>query len=462
MLEKLIRFVEEFHMIEKGDHLLVAVSGGADSVCLLQLLLRAKGCLGFCLSVVHVEHGLRGEESKEDMNFVKELCDKWQVPCYCKEVDVKEKQRLEKTTEEETARNLRYEAFYQVAEKVGANKIALAHNANDQAETMLFFLSRGTGLKGLCPMQPCRKMVIRPLLFAQRGEIEGYLKEINQSYRTDATNKDTTYSRNRIRKEVLPILCEMNPMAVQHFLAASFSVKKAMDALEDMQQTLYNKYVESSENGITINDTLLEEKPYFVDEIIKQSIFSVAKSAKDIGATHVAAVENLFTLQVGRRVDLPYHLVGKRDYHGVRIEKEQPCKKKTDPVKLKIPGETKLENGDSIFTRVFPVSAANCEIPMKSYTKWFDYAIIKDDLFVRPKETGDYMVIDAKGGKKKMKKIFVDEKIPSGRREDVLLLTRGNEVLWAVGLRRSEALKVTSETTQILEVRYCKGEEKHE
>ena len=219
--ERVLSYMREKHMIEEKQAILAGVSGGADSVCLLLLLCSLKSRLDLRLFVVHVEHGIRGEESLADARFVRDLCKRLSVPCQVCPVDVPGRAKRLGQSLEEAGRTARYEIFEREAraleERHGRKcRIAVAHNANDNAETMLYHLARGTGIRGLAGIPPVRGRIIRPLLALKREEIEAYLEEKGQKFCRDATNETDLYRRNRIRHRILPVMEELNPEAVRH------------------------------------------------------------------------------------------------------------------------------------------------------------------------------------------------------------------------------------------------------
>ena len=206
MFQKVLSYVNQHHMLTQGDGVVAGVSGGADSVCLLFVLRKIQESLGGKLYVAHVNHGLRGEEALADQEFVRRLCEEWQLPFYLKSVKLREIARERKLSEEEAGRLVRYDFFRKVAEETGAAKIAVGHNANDHAETLLFHLIRGSSLKGLAGISPVQGAVIRPLLCVKREEIEQYVKEKGLHFCMDKTNLEDTYTRNRIRHKLLPLM----------------------------------------------------------------------------------------------------------------------------------------------------------------------------------------------------------------------------------------------------------------
>ena len=201
--EKVFSYIREHHMLKPGDRVVAGISGGADSVCLLFVLLEWAKVCPLELAVVHVNHGIR-KEAGEDAAYVKSLCEAHCLPFYLLEKDVRERAEQEKCSEEEAGRKTRYEAFEAVAKEIGADYIAVAHNSNDRSETMLFHLFRGSGIKGLGSIQPVRDNIIRPILCLERKEIEAYLEDRGITYCQDATNATDDYTRNRIRHHILP------------------------------------------------------------------------------------------------------------------------------------------------------------------------------------------------------------------------------------------------------------------
>ena len=222
MKKKVLDFIREQHMVEEGDGVLAAVSGGADSVCLLFLLCSMREELAVRLAAFHLHHGLRGAEADRDEAFVKQLCGAWQIPFYSAHEDAAAYGRERGISEEEAGRELRYSHLEALADRLSFGKIAVAHHREDQAETVVFHLFRGTGLKGMGGIRPVRGKIIRPLLECSRQEIEGYLRENGISWCEDSTNSENTYKRNRIRNELLPWAGQyLNERASEH--AAQFA-----------------------------------------------------------------------------------------------------------------------------------------------------------------------------------------------------------------------------------------------
>lgn len=262
---KVLQAVEEYGMINPSDKVIVGLSGGADSVTLLHCLNSLKERLGIELYACHINHNLRGEDSDNDQKFAEAFCKSLDIPLRVFSVDVKGTAQKHESTEE-TARKLRYEAFSEMAAESGA-KVATAHNACDNTETVLLNLIRGTGLKGLCGIPPVRDCFIRPLIYCTRAEIEDYIKTNALKYVTDKTNLSADYTRNKVRLQVMPLLLEMNPSFHRGITRTVSALRRDSVFLEDMALE-------------ALNNARLEEGVYSCEKLLKLSdpVFSRAVS----------------------------------------------------------------------------------------------------------------------------------------------------------------------------------------
>ena len=232
-MEKVRAYMEKQHMISAEDHIIAGISGGADSVCLFFVLLDLRDRMGIPFTAVHVNHGLRGEAADRDEEFVRELCGQYGIPLEVFRVDLESISKKRKQSLEECGRNIRRDAFEQVCAKYGGTKIALAHHQNDNAETLLWNLARGTGLAGMGGIRPVNGRYIRPLLCLDRNEIEDLLRQREQGYCTDDTNSDTEYTRNKLRHLVIPVLeKEVNFQAVRHMNEVMEQLREVRDYME--------------------------------------------------------------------------------------------------------------------------------------------------------------------------------------------------------------------------------------
>ncbi|MFP3155916.1 tRNA lysidine(34) synthetase TilS [Lachnospiraceae bacterium ZAX-1] len=450
MKKKVLSFVEQYHMIEQNDHIVVGVSGGADSVCLLLLLEQLKSNFGLTITAVHVEHGIRGEESLSDAKFVQELCEKLDIPCRtysCKAEHYAKEQGL---SVEEAGRNLRYAYFAQTQKEAGANKIAVAHNQNDCAETMLFHLARGTGLRGLCGIAPVRGNIIRPILCLMREEIEAFLTSQGQAFCTDKTNLETDYTRNKIRHQVLPILETVNAQAVSHMNQTAQLVAEALKITDLLAEEARRKHID----GYFVKESLKEEYTTVQKIVLLNLLSEIAGSAKDLASLHVQYLLELFDKNVGKQIDLPYKIKAIRTYSGILVQKEEASyKAKRWERSLPIDESFDLPQfGYTISTKLIKKIPKNLKIEKKAYTKWFDYDKINGNVQIRNRRSGDYLVIDTLARRQKLKDYLMNEKVPRAVRDDILLLADDSHIIWAIGYRISEDYKITEHTKCILEV----------
>ena len=456
-------------MLTCGDRVIAGVSGGADSVCLFLMLLELREKIGFDLIAVHVHHGLRGEAADQDQQFVEALCEQHRIPLEIFRVNLESIAKKRKQSLEEAGRMVRREAFDSVCKKYGGNKIALAHHQNDNAETLLWNLSRGTGLDGLGGIRPVNGKFIRPLLCMNRKEIEEYLAKRKQSYCIDETNAGTDYTRNKLRHLVLPILEEqVNSAAVRHMNETMEQIWELQEYMQEQVEAAYQECVqEHFEKAcwIQIQQKSFETFPELIKKmVIRKGMEQVGGKKRDLSHKHVDVMMELMNKQVGRTLDLPYEMHAKRNYEGIRLEKQRTYssgEEKKAEIKqecmseLNIPGETILADRNlKLRCKILekPKNLSIKDIPQKIYTKWFDYGIIKSSLYIRTRQAGDTIVIDEKGHQKKLKNWFVDEKIPKEVRDSQLLLAENNEILWVLGHRMSQAYQVKQSTKWILQI----------
>ena len=320
MLEQVQRTIEEYHMA-KGGRLIVGLSGGADSVCLLHVLRKLVPRYGWDLQAVHIHHGLRGEEADRDAAFAMGFAQSLGVPCQVVSFDVAAEARKQGRSTEEMGRILRYETFAKLARENG--QIAVAHHANDQAETLLMRLCRGTGLLGLTGMAPVRGNIIRPLLFCSRKEIEAYCKENGLMYQEDSTNKDTAYTRNKIRHEALPLLEEVHSGSTAHLAETAALLAADSDFLEQVAKAAYEE-TKLNENPVTLScEKLSALHPALRMRVLRYAMADTLGSSKNISHVHLQDVESLLAKQSGTSVKTAGGLVVYRQYDRMIFGREE-------------------------------------------------------------------------------------------------------------------------------------------
>lgn len=460
MWKKIDKWNTENRIFSADDVVIAGVSGGADSMCLLCVLDYLKMQIGFDLIVVHVNHGLRGEDANRDEAFVKKVCEERNLIFEAYQVDVKQLAREAHLSEEEAGRNARRNAFEDVMERYHGTKIALAHHKNDNVETFFLNLTRGSKLKGLGGMPAVSGYYIRPLLGMERRQIEAFLDAEGIPYCIDTSNETDAYTRNRIRRHVIPYLeGEINSKTVEHIDQAMEYFREVQEYLEAQMAIIWEKVVSADENGIFVKNEIVKQPALMQKMILRKAITKVAAKEKDISEIHVQSLADLFLKQTGKRVDLPYQVVATRTYDGVAIK----CNLEEAP-DLSVM-ELELENGVhqykefTITTRVFERDEETGELPKKRFTKWFDYDIISKSVCIRGKMPGDRIVVTKDGHSQKVKQFMVNEKIPREIRDFIPVITEDEQVLWIVGYRQSKAYQVTPQTKRILEIKIDGGNE---
>ena len=443
------------HMMTKGEHILVGFSGGADSVCLLNTLWRHQSALGITVSAVHVNHRLR-KTADRDESFARSFCHERNIPFYVVSEDVAAYAGERRMTIEEAGRDVRMHAFRTVLKETCADKIALAHHKNDQAETVLFHLCRGTGMRGLGGIRPKNGDIIHPLLCVTRSQIEAYIASEGLHYVIDETNLQNDYTRNCLRNKVLPRLQDkISDAVIEHMAMTAGICRDAQDYLEAACSSCKERCTLNTKEGVVVSDALLCEHTYMQQALLLDVMQQVSGNRKDLGYIHVQDVLSLFHKQVGKRVDLPYEMVARRTYGGVLFARGTKTEKQDVIMQTKVcpdEGKTQIvlpDGRELIFeVKLYDKSAI---IPQNQYTKWFDYDRINGHLVVRTRQAGDFFYLD-ETHIQKVKSYMINEKIPASQRQQIAMICEQSHVLWMVGYRMSSFYQVTKQTKRILEI----------
>lgn len=464
---------------------IVGVSGGADSICLL-FLLRDFLPEGH-LRVIHINHMIRGLDADQDSLFVKDICEKEgflfkeikrDVPLYAEENSL---------TEEEAGRRLRYEAFEEEALKweeeeglpEGSVHIAVAHHLEDTAETFLFNLFRGSGIAGLGGIPSESGRIVRPLLRVTRADIEDYLREKNIDYRTDATNNDLSYSRNRIRKAIIPEAEKICPSSALHISLAAQKLQRINDYLKAQVDEAEEKTVRKTDDSINIEkDAFLNLPEVISSMLVLRLLTGMTPMKKDIGETHVKAVLSLISGAIGGHADLPYGIIA--DMGREELTLRRNTSDKTDNADNR--GGISINRIPAVFTKIIPKKQLtfdkekeifNPSDPEGDYTKYFDYdkissiavehGIMSQPAYeIRHRKEGDYLVIKKESGdfgRKTLSNFLTDLKLTKEEKDSLWVLSVGKEVFWVIGYRMSDSAKIDNETENILEIRVSLNDE---
>jgi tRNA(Ile)-lysidine synthase len=479
IIDKIYRYIEQNNMLTDCERVVVGLSGGADSVCLLMVL---KGYierrhLQTELCAVHVNHGIR-QEAGDDEEFARALCERMGVEFMAYHIDAAGLAKQLGMSVEEAGRKERYRIFNEACKGRNA-RIAVAHHMNDQAETVLMNLARGTSLKGIGGIRPVRDNIIRPLLSVTRAEVEEVLKDFNQPYVTDATNLCNDYTRNSLRNVVIPYMTEkVNAHTVENIADAAEELQKNFDFIEAEADKAYDKHVYV---GDTVVLRLYGEEFAGLHEVIRKrviykAVHALTQTAKDIYKVHVNAVDELVAKPVGSSADICYGLRAVKGYDDIIISRKNMDAASENLSGIRGLTEAELErlkSGEAVTitqniyyddngapelkqVRVKLQLHSNYEknrnYANSCYAKSFDYDKIQGKLCIRHRTDGDRIVVNRAGTWRKLKKEFIDRKVPADMRDNVLVVSDDSGVLWAVGVRRSERALIDDETRNVLDI----------
>ena len=449
MYDKIKKFAQLNKMFDGCDNVIVGLSGGADSVCLCLILKELAGDFGFGISAVHVNHGIRGAEADRDEEFCSSFAERLKIPFKAVKVNVPQYAEEHGLGEEEAGRILRYEIFHREAGMLPNSRIAVAHHMNDQAETVIFNMARGSSLKGIGGMQPVSGNVVRPLLCVTRNEIEDFLTAGGWTYCTDSTNLSTQYTRNSIRNELIPKLCAVNSRSVEHIATMARDVREAENFLDELTDREYGRVCRETEDGILICEPESVDI-FLLKRIVRRAVVNLGVGLKDVGHVNI---ENA-CLAAGGRTGSVYEICkgveSRRTQDGIFICRGGKKQNRVD-APVTVPGVVNVPGGTLEFQLVDWTD--DRKISKEVYTKCFDYDKIKSALHVRNRAQGDYFAMDD-GHHKKLKSYFIDERVPERMRDEYLLLAEGSHILWIIGRRISSKYKITGDTRRALVVTY--------
>lgn len=453
--KRFLKFIKEKNIVKSGDKILVGLSGGPDSVCMLNLLCSIRDEEKIEVAAAHINHMLRGEDADKDEEYSKKLCESLGVRFFSKRIDIN-KYALETGKSSELAgREARYDFFNEIINKINFNKIATAHNANDQAETILMRIMRGTGLEGLGGIPVEREgKYIRPILFMKREEVEQYCKENNLNPHIDATNLERIYSRNKVRLDILPYMKNnFNPNIVETINRMALLLQDDNEFIEGEVSKAYKDTCFEKENGIVISKNLFSIHSAIVTRVIRKVLFKINKSNYDMEMKNIEDIIELSNLGTNKRVDLPKDIYAENVYGDIIIRKKEY-------IKNKLSNELILNKKDILHNEVIfdeyiinfdVVNNKDIKQENDELIKNFDYDKI-NNVTIRYRKDGDRITPLGMKGSKKLKDIFIDMKIPKEKRDEILLIQFNNDISWIVGIKMSDKFKITKETKNILKV----------
>jgi tRNA(Ile)-lysidine synthase len=454
--QRVLGFIQSRQLVS-GKKLVVAVSGGADSVCLLHILAKLQKELGISLHVAHLNHQLRGAESEADAEYVSALARRLGISATVEGREVKSYQKQHRLSLEEAAREVRYGFLDEVAKTIGAKGVAVGHTRDDHVETILMHLIRGTGIRGLQGLKPSSEWksktasitVIRPLLEISREETEDYCQRHKLKTRVDATNISLSPLRNRIRHQLLPLLEGYNPGIAQALLRTAQIASDDIAFLDEEVARLWDEVAQETGKTIVLDKKRFDQLP----PTLKRYLFRAAAermlgSAKDIELRHIEEMMSALDKPAGKRFSLPQGLTLSVEYDRYLLAPD-PTTLSPLPIldgesQLKIPGETKLP-GWRIEAKII-----NREAEKGDFTACFDLGKTGNKLTVRPRKLGDRFQPLGLDQPKKLNEFMIDAKIPRTWRQRVPIVCSPEHIIWVVGWRIDERVKVTEDTKKVL------------
>jgi tRNA(Ile)-lysidine synthase len=469
--QRVLEYILQNQIMKSGQKILTGVSGGADSVAMLHILWRLKETLGIQLHIAHLNHQLRGAESEADAAFVADLAKQWRIPISLQQANVKGFQSEHHLSLEEAAREVRYAFLAEIAELEGAAAVAVGHNQNDQIETILLHIIRGSGTQGLQGLKAAHNLqagerqvrVIRPLLEVNRSEIEQYCRRYGLNYRQDSTNLTTEMLRNRVRLELLPLLKNYNPDIAGALLRTSRIARDEIAFLEQESSRIWEQITTFSYGNIVIDKGAFLCLPVALQrQIVRRAIQELRGNLKDIETRHIETILNARQKPAGRQIHLPENYVFSVEYSRYIIGKDitllVPFPELEGNQALQVPGLTHLP-GWEIEAKLQPVSDEYLDVESREnwqnngFSADFDFNTTGEKLFIRSLQPGDTFFPLGLGKHKKVARFMLDARIPHDWRRRVPLVCNEQQIIWVAGWRIDERAKVSAQTRSVLRLK---------
>lgn len=452
--DRLKETVKKYSMLNPGDRIVVAVSGGPDSVCLLHLLHALSDELGTSLHIAHLDHMFRGKESADEALFVADMARNLNIPATVERIDVPAFCRESGLSSQAGAREARYGFLQRVAGGTGSSRIATGHTADDQAETFLMRLLRGAGVSGLSAIPPVRENIIRPLIEVTREEVLAYLAANDLQFKTDLSNSKPLYTRNRIRLEVLPVLKRFNPRIVETLAAEAALLRDENEAIDSHLSACAARIMSRDDENVTINREEFMLLPLaFRRRLLITFVDLAGASSSGLSAVQInEALLFMTAARTGRTMNLSQGFVIAREYDRFVIGATSSATGFTNT--LAIPGITAISPlGMEIETSLSAGLTRAAEDINYLWRAEFDYDKIEPLVTLRSRRPGDRFRPAGMGGRsKKLQDFLVDAKVPRRKRDAVPLLVSGDDILWVLGLRTDERFLPGPGTKNVLSV----------
>jgi len=459
ILTGVTKTIDRYHLLKPGDCIGVAVSGGIDSVALLDILANLRERLSITLMVLHLNHGIRGEEAARDERFVQDLSTRYDLPYVSSRADVPAYKKENSLSPQEAAREVRYRFFAEAIQTHALDRVAIGQTADDQAETVLMRFIRGGGTRGLKGIPPARGAYIRPLIEIWRVELARYAEYQGLSFVQDSSNSDEHYLRNRVRRRLLPALAEYNPSIKEHLVRLAQVLGEDDAYLEGLAQKVAADLVTVQKDGIVISIPALLALPHALQARVLQRAFAQVCPGGALEFSHLQGIRELIREGGGTRwTALPKGYTATRRYEhltvgagGAPVSKKERRERETE---LVIPGRTQLAGmGVEIEATI---AHGGQDLHADPHAAYLDYEQVVLPLRCRAFRPGDSFIPLGMHDLKKLQDFFTDLKIPRAERGRIPLVTSGTDICWVAGLRIDERCKVTAGTTQVLRLTMIK------
>lgn len=446
--EKVIRFIQSQSLIDKGDKVLVALSGGPDSVFLLHFLNKFKKKYRLNLAAFHLNHKLRGKSAAEDENFCKSICDRAGIDFISVQKDVKSYSKKNKISVEEAGRIIRYQLLNKIAKKNSYSKIATAHIQDDNTETVLLNLIKGSGITGMTGIPVKRGNIIRPVLCLTKKEILDYLQINKISFRIDESNLSDDYERNFLRQQIIPLLKErLNPSLDETVFNSSFIFKSVREHLENQTIEFQNQAIKSGKSELIINNIFLNHyHNSIITEALRKSVFEYFNSS--LNFDDINRIKDLQKKQSGVMIELTGKLVGMRDRENIIIRR-QDLSIWTDKYSVSLNESISLKNG---ILSVNKIRKDKIKYVQNSFIEFISADHISNKLIVRKWKNGDAFFPFGMNSAKKISDFLIDIKMSRFEKQNQFVLADGEKIIWLIGKRIDNRFKITNETKKVLKL----------
>lgn len=460
IFDKVLSTINKHNLIQKGDKIVLGLSGGPDSVCLLHVLNRLKKDFNIEIYAAHLNHQIRGIEAQKDALYVSKLCEDMGIIFFVKSINIPKYCENEGLSLEEGARKLRYEMFYEIKDKIKANKIAIGHNLNDQAETVMMRIMRGTGLKGLKGIDYIRdNCIIRPILDVERNEIEEYCEAYNLNPRIDKTNLENIYTRNKIRLDLLPYMKDnFNSNVIESIVRMSNSLKSDNDYIEKEAEAKFREVSNIKEKGfveINLDDFVCLHDAIKV-RVLRNSIKHILGDTNFVDQRHIEDIMSLEdNSKVNKMLTLPRNIFVYRKKDSIILTNEEIVNEEIE-FYYNVPsnGFIKIKELKQIIeTQVMSIDRYK-SMKLDNSSKGFDFNKVKGGIVIRSRRQGDKIKLAM--GSKKVKDLFIDLKIPREERCKIPIITDSEGIICVGDYKISENYKIDENTKEVLKINFNK------